>query len=143
MNKETSIQKYIDEKKELYKLVLQIIDDSEADDDTIFQKLTNFLDTDQYGKNKSEHFLHLISNISVNHHRRPNFFKRRIILDISTKLKIILIDQIILQHLADFQESTEGGINYYFYPEIDSIIKSGTINNINEENYKLQLKKEI
>ena len=86
MNKETSIQKYIDEKKELYKLVLQIIDDSEADDDTIFQKLTNFLDTDQYGKNKSEHFLHLISNISVNHHRRPNFFvKIKNILTITSK----------------------------------------------------------
>ena len=52
MCEEKAIQKYIDENKELQNLILQIINKSEAEDDTIYQQLIFFLDTYQYEKNK-------------------------------------------------------------------------------------------
>ena len=173
MCEEKAIQKYIDENKELQNLILQIINKSEAEDDTIYQQLIIFLDTYQYEKNKPklERYLHLISNISANHHRGPNFFEKiEKILTISSKYyteifsnvelfsifqqnkpillflvksKIVLIDQIIFDNLINFQESIEGEVNYYFYPELYSVIKSGTIENVTEENYKLQFKEDI
>ena len=78
MSEEKAIQKYIDEKKELQNLVLQIIHESESEEETVFQKLNMFLEMHHYENNKSEleHFLHLISTISVNHRRNPTFFEK-------------------------------------------------------------------
>ena len=73
----TAIEKYIDEKKKLQKLVLNIIDEINPDEIS-YQNLLTFLDNSQYKDNKSElkHFLHFILIISTNHHREPNFFNK-------------------------------------------------------------------
>lgn len=54
-NEERVIQKYIEEKKELHKLVLQIIEKSDDfDSDTNFNTLHVFVSIYQYERNKGE-----------------------------------------------------------------------------------------
>ena len=169
---ERSIRKYIDEKIELQKLIFQIVEKSDSND-IDFQNLQNYLDTHNYDGNKSEneHFLHLILIISTNHHRQPHFFEKiEKILTISSKFyeklfsseelilifqeskpillsllktKIITIDELIFNRLMSFSEMKEGENYYYFYPELNSIIKSGAIKGISEEKYQLKLNEDI
>ena len=131
---EKQIHKYIDEKKELQKLVLGIIEKSDTDVETDIQSLMSYLDIHQYRENKKEieHFLHLILSISLNHYRQPNFFENiekiltvsstfykplfsndelfrifqqsKPILLILLKTKIIIIDEIIFKNLLSFSE---------------------------------------
>ena len=87
-DEERLIQKYINEKKELQKLVLQIIERIDTNEESDFQNLLIFLDAHQYQNNKKEvvHFLHLILTISLNHHREPYFYDKIVkILQISSK----------------------------------------------------------
>ena len=75
----TAIGKYINEKRELQKLVIEIFEKSDIDENKQdFQNLINFLNMHQYEGNKKELelFLRLILNISNYHHRQHNFFKR-------------------------------------------------------------------
>ena len=147
-----SIHKYIDEKKKLHRLVLQIIENSNADGDVDYQNLVDFLESLKYQENKqeTEHFLHLILVISENHHRKPGFLEKiEKILNYTSKIykphfsneelftifqqskpillfllqaKIINIDQIIFQYLINMSEEKDGKIYNYFYPEIKSFI---------------------
>ena len=165
-------EKYINEKKELQKLVLQIIEKSESDDND-FLMLINHLDTHQYKDNKPElkHFLSLLSNISINHHRGPIFFKQiEKILTISSKYyklvfsndelmtivlkskpiililiqtKIITLDSIIFKYLLNYTVSKDDEIYYYFYPELKTVIKSGTIEGFDNTKYKIKMNDDI
>ena len=169
INEKSPIHKYIDEKKELQEHILNIFDESDDSNDASLQNLLNFLDSHQYKENKSElkHFLHLISTLSINHNRKPNFFKIiETILTISSKFfkplfsneelfvifqqskpillfliksKILEIDEIIFKYLLLFNEDIENETFFYFYPELNSIIKSGAIEGINEKKYPLKM----
>lgn len=147
--------------------------DNEDDDDKGFQNLQNYLDTQRYEGNKPEleHFLHLILIISMNHFRCPNFFQKiEKILTISSKYykptfsdeelfyifkeskpillfllktNIIVINEIIFKNLLSYSEPKDGEIYYYFYPELKSIITTGTIESIQEESYEIKLNEDI
>lgn len=61
-----TIQKYIEEKKEFQKLLLQNIEESDSNaNDTDFQNLINYLDTHQYGGSKQEICLLIIINNQI------------------------------------------------------------------------------
>ena len=170
MSFEKLIQTYIDEKKELQSLVLQIIEQLDTIDDTKIKNLMIFMSTHQYKENKPEleHFLHLISIISDNHHRGPNFFEKiekilsnssqfykptlsneeifsifqqsKPILLILLKTEIITIDTTIFQYLMSFTEFKGDETYNYFYPELDSFIKA---RGINDPQYQFKLNEDI
>ena len=169
--KENLIQKYINEKKKLNELVLQIVDKSEIDDGD-YQSLQNHLDVHQYKENKSELelFLHLILVISLNHHRKPNFLEKiKKILTITSEFykpffineelftifqeskpillfliqsKIIIIDDLNFHCLQSCTEMNDIEDNY-FYPELNEAIKSGAIKPCNIQNNKFKLNEDI
>lgn len=72
------IPNYINKMKQFQEDVLEYIDDEEEEDGTLFPNIIDFF-TDQkkdLNRDKLRSILDLLSNISKNHHRTPNFFTK-------------------------------------------------------------------
>ncbi|KAK8897605.1 hypothetical protein M9Y10_015566 [Tritrichomonas musculus] len=141
------IEEYIHQQKELYFLILTLIEDP-CDDENNFENYINFHKSQDFIKDHEEfkHELLLISNISRNHHRNPSFFNKIFkILDYLFKdnkgtitnhelfnifkrnkpillylieNKIILLDDIIIRYIKFSYEAIESDLFQFFLPEI-------------------------
>ena len=70
-------QGYLSEKREIYDILIQFIED-ESDDDYIFQQLIDTFHRQKIQENEEDLvlFFRLLVQISNNHHRFPNFFEK-------------------------------------------------------------------
>ncbi len=139
------LKDYIEEKKELYELVIQYIDDESDDKNVVFENLIQLIEEINFDVNHSEFrlLLHLIVQISNNHYRGTNFFakieailsklkikqtfsnseifkifksNKRILLYL-IQSKILEIDQIIADQIIDLDYSK------FLYTEVKAFIK--------------------
>lgn len=69
------LRNYIADKKQLQRSLLTFLDQEDTEGEENYQNLTNLIHNQKFGQNKDEltAFLHLISQISANHHRTNNF----------------------------------------------------------------------
>lgn len=139
------LKDYIEEKKELYELVLQYIDDESDNKNVVFENLLKLIEKLNFNANHGEFrlLLHLIVQISNNHYRGTNFFakieailsklkikqtfsnseifkifksNKRILLYL-IQSKILEIDQIIADQIIDLDYSK------FLYTEVKAFIK--------------------
>ena len=138
-------QKYISQKKELYDNFNQFIDE-ENNSEGDFEDLINFLKAEKYEENPDEFkiVLHLINNISNNHHNYPTFFEKierilsfyfeyikqsftnselfnifqnnKRILYFLIQNKIIIVDQYIAQQIFKKDDKNDNIFPNYFVP---------------------------
>lgn len=139
------LKDYIEEKKELYELVLQYIDDESDNKNVVFDNLLKLIEKLNFNANHGEFrlLLHLTVQISNNHYRGTNFFakieailsklkikqtfsnseifkifksNKRILLYL-IQSKILEIDQIIADQIIDLDYSK------FLYTEVKAFIK--------------------
>ena len=162
MEEKTKIQKYIDNKKDIYNLFLSYIDDTQIKDFDL-SKLEKFFKHEDHSVNPEElkQFLSLIVDISNNHHRTQNFFdKIKQILQFYSKLikdslsnfeifdvfktnkmillyiiqnQIIMIDDNIYNEINGMIETNGTQYCHFFYPEIKSFLSNEKMQNIEKE----------
>ena len=142
------IQNIINDKKEFYSLLLEFIEDQTNCIDN-FIILTKYIETQKVGENRDDlkELLHLISKISNNHYRYPNFFdkieqilsifeskikqtfsnfkifkqfknNKRILLSLFEK-KIIIPDIKITQYIL---KKKDANFRLYFHPEFSPFL---------------------
>ena len=77
MEESLRVRKYVEEKKELYNLLLEFLEESDSIN-LNFNNLTNFINSKHFLENHEEilHILRLIVNIANNHHHTEEFFKK-------------------------------------------------------------------
>lgn len=77
MEESLKVRKYVEEKKELYNLLLEFLEESDSIN-LNFNNLTNFINSKHFLENHEEilHILRLIVNIANNHHHTEEFFKK-------------------------------------------------------------------
>ena len=147
-----NISEYLNRKGEIQRKLLEFIDQQD-DIELNFHNLISDLEEDKIHTNVGELklFLHLINQISINHHREPNFFdkifriltylkeyikksftnkeifnifknNKRTLLFLITE-KIITIDENIFQMISHGKYSKMRYYDY-FLPEMDSFLKN-------------------
>lgn len=154
-----NIQKIINKNRKLTNMLLKYIGDENQSIDE-YEQLRSFLDQNQIQQNyeKLRELLHIILNISNNHHRNINFFNKieqifkflgnnikqtfsnseiydffssnNSILLLLIKNSIIIIDESIS---ALIQEENSKGKNFYFFPEIKPFINHSKSDEIEKE----------
>ncbi|KAK8876474.1 hypothetical protein M9Y10_006688 [Tritrichomonas musculus] len=139
-----NISEFIAQKKELYAVILNFIENKNNSDDSS-QETTNFLDTHQIRDNKEDMrlLLHLIVKITNNHHRDSNFLskikkllqsleqdikqtfsnleifdlfkKSKILLLYLFEMKIVTVDETIAAFML---KKSDSSLSKFFYNEI-------------------------
>ncbi|KAK8839459.1 hypothetical protein M9Y10_031814 [Tritrichomonas musculus] len=161
-NLQQQIQKYIDEKKELYRILMKYIEKLDQYEDD-FQNLIKILNNYKLAENSEEmeKFLQLITNIADNHHRGVNFILKikKILLSIQCDIKqtlpnlhiyeifqnnkvlllfllennILILDEIIYNDISVKVEANNTKYCHFFYPEIKKFIGDEKTKEIEEE----------
>ena len=156
------IQEYVDEKKNLYSLLLTFIQNDKLINRD-FHRLIQFIETQDFEENEEEltNFLRLILKVTNNHHRSPDFFQKiekiliyfeniikqtlnnfeiydifkqnkRILLFLISK-NIIKLDKSIANRIIERSNQKVNYFSHFFYPEIKPFIDSETIEKIESE----------
>lgn len=151
---------YLNEKKEFYDDLLEFIeDDSDSENNSLYNQLNYF----KKKENQQEAilFFRLLAQLSNDHHRQPNFFKKieQILQFFSTYIKqtfsnftqfkifkkskliilfliehdIMIVDKKIVKLMIDRSLKTNTKYHHFFYPEIKQYLESQDINKIEEE----------
>ena len=161
-NSQSEIQKYINEKKELYTTLMEFLE-QEDDSDQSFKNLINLIHQQKLeeSREKLEEFLILITNVANNHHREKSLFKKlfQIIQQYESQIKqtysnfeiynifesnkmivlflfereIITIDAIIYDKMCSKYEGNGNCYSHFFYPEIKKFLGDEKAKNIGEE----------
>ena len=149
------IQKYFQQKKELYDILFKFIE-YENDSTDIFEVLIDTIESQNINENKDEfvEFIILLSKIAKNHHRFPLFINRieQILIQIDIKQtlsnieifnlfkdnkrillflfqeKILIPDETILKFIDNNQDYT-----VYFYNEIKPFLSQAKMNQIEKD----------
>ena len=156
------IKKYVAGKKEIYNILLKLLEDSESNE-TDFQNFIEIINNQQNEeiREKFTHFFQLITNIANNHHREESFFQtifqiinhfqliikktfsnidiynlfksNKLILLYLFEKEIIVIDDIISQEIYKTVEKNGNRYCHFFYPEIKKFLKENQIQNIEND----------
>ncbi|KAK8884645.1 hypothetical protein M9Y10_043763 [Tritrichomonas musculus] len=154
-------QEYIIQKKELYSILIQFIEN--RNDEDYFQNLINIIETQKILENPKELklLINLILNISNNHHRSDSFMAKieQILLYLENQIKqtfanfeifelvknnrlnllffitnkIIIIDSILIEYLRHSQ------LLHFFYPEVKNLIENQEIEKIENERKEYEI----
>ena len=154
-------QEYIIQKKELYSILIQFIEN--RNDEDYFQNLINIIETQKILENPKELklLINLILDISNNHHRSDSFMAKieQILLYLENQIKqtftnfeifelvknnrlnllffitnkIIIIDSILIEYLRYSQ------LLHFFYPEVKNLIENQEIEKIENELKKIEI----
>ncbi|KAK8896811.1 hypothetical protein M9Y10_014732 [Tritrichomonas musculus] len=155
------IKKYVSEKKEIYNILLKLLEDSESNE-TDFQNFFECINLQkERSREKFTHLFQLITNIANNHHREKTFFQticqiidyyqglikqtfsnidiynifksNKLILLYLFEKEIIVIDGIIAQEIYKTVETNGNRYCHFFYPEIKKFLKEYQIQCIENE----------
>ena len=157
------IERYINQKKRLYELLLKYTENGDETNDTYYQNLIQDIADSKIPENQKElkEFLFMLSKISKNHHRYTDFFTKieKILLFLKDKIKqtfsnmelyklfknnkqiilFLLQNNIIACDKPICEKIIEKGdfYSFYFYPEIKSFIDDETRNKIENNILKI------
>lgn len=156
------IQKAVNQKKELYNILLEFIENNGINE-IDFQNLIDFMQDEKIEENQEELelFLLLLLNLSNDHHRDSYFFDKieKIILYLQDDIKqtfsnakiydifqsnkrillflfdknIIIFDESIFNQIKNESNSNGNKYSHFFYPEIKSFLSSEKVKKIEKK----------